>query len=259
MSRKSAYTVRLRRYIAKDDAGHIVKDKFISGEQYIYDTDGAVLYRDDIDEQGNIIDNPQRRTSRDSTGKLVEERFYRNDSLWREVLYRGTAAIIESRICEGIEFQIVRRMDLYPVRLMIYASKNEQTLEFVDVEGKSNSAHLFSEYENTENGYTIEYIYFENGKLMRVSHIYNNGINDGRRRVVATYDEKGRAIFRGGEYDESEARLNYALPRNYLLESIELRELNGSPKKWTCAIMEYFNGKDKRIEVIERETIQQRD
>ena len=256
MSRKSAYTVRLRRYIAKDDNGQFVKDKFISGEQYIYDTDGAVLYRDDIDDQGNIIENPQRRTSHDSTGKLVEERFYRNDSLWREIIYRGTAAIIESRICEGLDFLIVRRIDLYPVRLMIYASKNEQTLEFVDVEDISNSAHLFSEYENTENGYTIEYLYFENGKLMRVSHIYNNGINNGRRKVVATYDGKGRAIFRGEEYDESETRLNYTLPQNYLLESMELRELNGSPEKWTYAIMEYFNGKDKRIEVVERESIQ---
>lgn len=254
MSRNGTYTVRLRRYIAKDDTGHIVKDNFISGEQYIYDTGGAVLYRDDIDEQGNIIGNPQRRTLFDSTGKLIEEQFYKNAILWRKIIYRGTAAIIESRICEGIEFQIVRRMDLYPVRLMIYASKNEQTLEFVDVEGKSNSAHLFSEYENTENGYTIEYIYFENGKLIRVSYIYH----DGRRKVVATYDEKGRTIFCSNEYDKSEAKLNYT-PKNYLLESIELRELNGSPKKWTCAIMEYFNGKDKRIEVIERETIQQRD
>ena len=251
MSRKSAYTVRLRRYIAKDDNGQIVKDKFISGEQYIYDTDGAVLYRDDIDEQGNIIENPQRKTLHDTTGKLIEEQFYRNDFIWRKIIYRGTAAIIESRICEGIDFQIVRRMDLYPVRLMIYASKNEQTLEFVDVEDISNSAHLFNEYENTENGYTIEYIYFENGKLIRVSYIYN----DGRREVVATYNEKGRTIYCDGKYDKSEARLN-CTQNNYLLESIELRELNGSPEKWTYAIMEYFNGKDKRIEVIERESIQ---
>ena len=250
MSRKSAYTVRLRRYI-KDDNGQIVKDKFISGEQYIYGADGAVLYRDDIDEQGNIIENPQRRTLHDSTGKLIEEQFYRNNFIWRKVTYKGNVAIIESRICEGLDFLIVRRMDLYPVPLMMYASKNEQTLEFVDVENKSNSAHLFSKYENSENGYTIEYIYFENGKLIRVRHIYN----DGRRKVVATYDERGRTIFCSNEYDKSEARLNYK-PQNYLLESIELKELNGNPKKWTYAIIEYFNGKDKRIEVVERESIQ---
>lgn len=247
MSRESVDTVQLKRYAATKDNGHIEKDIFISGEQYVYDSDGYVLSRDDVDENGNIIKDIDRESLYDSTNRLVEERFYRNDFMYRRITYKGTVGIIEFYVSEGIEFQTVRRMDLYPVPLMMYASKNERTLEFVDVENKSNSAHLFHEYENSENGYTIEYIYLENGKLLRVSHIYN----DGRRKVVATYDETGRTIYCNDEYNKSEVRLN-CTQNNYLLESIELRELNGNSEKWAYAIMEYFNGKDRRFEIVER-------
>ena len=241
MSSESVDIVQLRRYAAKENNGNIEKDMFIVGEQYVYNADRSVLYRDDIDEEGNIIKDIDRKSLYDSTGRLIEEQFYRDDFMYRKITYKGTAGIIELWMSEGIDFLTVKRMDLCLVPLLRYASKHGRTLEFVEVSGVSDSVHLFSEYQETGNGYDIEYVYSERGCLVRVSHI-NNG---GRRKVVSTYDETKTKITQ--------------CTKMYLLESIKLRQMNGSYDEWTYALMEYFNGKDKRIEVIERETIQQRD
>ena len=76
MSRESVDTVQLKRYAATKDNGHIEKDIFISGEQYVYDSDGYVLSRDDVDENGNKVDGELSALSLKRDGMRASKQFY---------------------------------------------------------------------------------------------------------------------------------------------------------------------------------------
>lgn len=104
-------TVTLNRYAARENNGSVVKGEFVGGELYRYDADGYVLCREDIDEQGNVVNNLDRKALYDSAGRLVEEQFFRDGNMYRNIAYRGNAGIIEdSMSSDGIRVQTVKRM-----------------------------------------------------------------------------------------------------------------------------------------------------
>lgn len=241
-------TVTLNRYAARENNGSVVKEGFVGGELYRYDADGYVLCREDIDEQGNVVNNLDRKALYDSAGRLVEEQFFRDGNIYRNIAYRGNVGIIENSMSsDGIRVQTVKRMDLYPGFLLMYASNEKgQTLEFVEVDYSLQNIHFFSKYEAAK-GYIIEYVYQENGKLLRVSYIYDNG----HKKVVAMYDWDGNETGHSVLYNKVETE-HVLREKRYLLESVKLRQLNGGMKKWTSALFEYFNGRTSRLEILEK-------
>lgn len=247
-SRKAIRTFKLTRYTAWESGGSVVKGGFVSGELYRYDADGYVLCRDDIDELGDVVDNPGRKVLYDSAGRVLEEQFIRNGGIYRKIMYRGNVCILdESMLSEGIHVLTVRRSDLYPGFLMKYASNEKgQTLEFVEVNNSLSpeSIHFFSEYENAED-HIREYLFRENGCLLRVSHIFGNG----QRKIVAMYDEDGNETCHSTLYDKESAR-HVVCRKRYLLESTKLRQLDGRSDKWSSALLEYFNGRTSRLEIL---------
>ena len=68
-------TVKLNRYAARENNGSVVKGEFVGGDLYRYDADGYVLCREDIDEQGNVMNNLDRKVLYDSADRLVESSF----------------------------------------------------------------------------------------------------------------------------------------------------------------------------------------
>lgn len=241
-------TVTLNRYAARENNGSVVKGEFVGGDLYRYDADGYVLCREDIDEQGNVMNNLDRKVLYDSAGRLVEEQFFRDGNIYRNIAYRGNVGIIENSMSsDGISVQTVKRMDLYPGFLLMYASNEKgQTLEFVEVDYSLQNIHFFSKYEAAK-GYIIEYVYQENGKLLRVSYIYDNG----HKKVVAMYDWDGNETGHSVLYNKVETE-HVLREKRYLLESVKLRQLNGGMKKWTSALFEYFNGRTSRLEILEK-------
>ena len=86
----------------------------------------------------------------------------------------------------------------------MYAGKEKwQTLEFVEVNDslRPGSVHYFSEYENTEDC-VREYLFCENGCLLRVNHIFESG----KRKVVAMYDDEGNETYHSTLYDKKAVR-----------------------------------------------------
>lgn len=79
-------TVKLNRYAASESNGSVVKGGFVGGELYRYDADGYVLCREDIDEQGNVVNNFDRKVLYDSAGRLVGEQFVRDGQVYRKVV-----------------------------------------------------------------------------------------------------------------------------------------------------------------------------
>lgn len=70
-----------------------MKGEFVGGDLYRYDADGYVLCREDIDEQGNVMNNLDRKVLYDSAGRLVEEQFFRDGNIYRNIAYRGNVGI----------------------------------------------------------------------------------------------------------------------------------------------------------------------
>lgn len=68
-------TVTLNRYAARENNGSVVKGEFVGGDLYRYDADGYVLCREDIDEQGNVMNNLDRKVLYDSAGGLWRRSF----------------------------------------------------------------------------------------------------------------------------------------------------------------------------------------
>lgn len=201
MAKLKIKTVKLNRYAARENNGSVVKGEFVGGELYRYDADGYVLCREDIDEQGNVVNNLDRKAFYVSAGRLVEEQFFRDGNMYRNIAYRGNAGIIENSMSsDGIRVQTVKRMDLYPGFLLMYASNEKgQTLEFVEVDYSLQNIHFFSKYEAAK-GYIIEYVYQENGKLLRVSYMYDNG----HRKIVAMYNDGDNETSRNMLYSKVE-------------------------------------------------------
>ena len=247
--RKAIRTVKLTRYAAWESGGSIVKGGFVGGEVYRYDAGGYVLCREDIDVNGTVVECPDRKVLYDSAGRVLEEQFVRNGGIYRKIVYRGNVCILdESMLSEGISVLTVRRSDLYPGFLAKYASnEKDQTLEFVEVNNSLSpkSIHFFSEYENAED-HIREYLFSENGYLLRVSHIFGNG----QRKIVAMYDEDGNETCHSTLYDKESAR-HVVCRKRYLLESTKLRQLDGKSDKWSSALLEYFNGRTSRLEMLE--------
>lgn len=107
------------------------------------------------------------------------------------------------------------------------------------------SIHFFCEYENAED-HVREYLFRENGCLLRGSHIFG----DGQQKTVAMYDEDGNETCHSTLYDKESAR-HVVSRKRYLLESTKLRQLDGRSDKWNSALLEYFNGRTSRLEMLE--------
>ena len=102
-------------------------------------------------------------------------------------------------------------------------------------------------YISSTNMQWQRFYYQEDGKLLRVGYIYDNG----HRKVVAMYDWDGNETGHSVLHNKVETE-HVLREKRYLLESVKLRQLNGGMKKWTSALFEYFNGRTSRLEILEK-------
>ena len=248
MSAKESKNIRsktITRYRAEKSGDVLCKGQWIGSVRFLYDENGAVIGRDDIDEAGKPIENPDRKLIYSSDNKLKEEQFYdKEGQLYRRIRYRALFIIEERWSSEKLRFMYVRHTDMDPDFYLAYVyDTRDRCLEFVENNHKI-CAHIFSEYEYTERGYCIEKLYFEDEDVFFVYHIHDNNF---RYCVTSSYVYNEEMFYK--EYGYKIEPRRYVRKKN-ILETVRTKVIKGgkSPK---YVEIEYFDGIDTRYEIHE--------